>query len=62
MDVPISTQLTAGDVARELGIEIAAVLDLVYQGALEGRPDPQTGRILVTPEALERYRRQPQRR
>lgn len=53
-----STKLTAGDVARELGIDIEAVLDLVYRGELDGTPDPRSGRLLIKLEALEAYRRQ----
>jgi hypothetical protein len=56
MDMPTSTRLTAGDVARELGTDIESVLDLVYRGELEGHPDPGTGRIWITADALGRYR------
>lgn len=44
--------LTVGAVARRLGTSIDEIIQLVYDGELTGRPDPATGRLLVTEEAL----------
>jgi hypothetical protein len=50
--VPTTDALTVGAVARRLGTSIDAIVRLVYDGELTGRPDPATGRLLVTDEAL----------
>jgi hypothetical protein len=50
------TRLSVAEAARLLAVDIEAVLDLVYRGVLQGRPDRRTGRVLIETEALDRYR------
>lgn len=55
MAVTREARLTAGDVARQLGVTIEGVLDLVDRGKLEGAPDPRTDRLLFSAAAVRRY-------
>jgi excisionase family DNA binding protein len=48
--------LTAGEAARQLGLTIDAVLDLVYRGEITAAVERTSGRLMIDESALDRWR------